>query len=150
MEGEEHAMASGEQAGPGAGALPTSEREWAQRLTSDQYEVLRKKGTEPAFSGEYAFTKADGAYRCGGCGAELFDSGAKFESGTGWPSFFEPVHPGAVEEQTDLSHGMRRTEVSCSRCGGHLGHVFEDGPEPTGLRYCLNSVSLDFEPAPDR
>jgi peptide-methionine (R)-S-oxide reductase len=143
-------MVSGEQAGPGAKALPTSEREWAQRLTSDQYEVLRKKGTEPAFTGEYAFTKEDGIYRCGGCGAELFDSGTKFESGTGWPSFFEPVEPGAVAEQTDLSHGMRRIEVSCSRCGGHLGHVFEDGPEPTGLRYCVNSVSLDFEPAPDR
>ena len=124
--------------------LPETEEEWREVLTDEEYEILRERGTEPKFSGEFLDTKADGAYVCAACGAELFDSETKFGSGTGWPSFFDAVE-GSVELRRDTSHGMERTEVVCARCGGHLGHVFDDGPEPTGKRYCINSVALDFE-----
>ena len=123
-----------------------SDAEWREELTPERYAVLRKAGTEPAFTGQYWDCHDDGVYRCGGCGAELFDSNTKFESGTGWPSFTEPTLVEAVELRPDNSHFMRRTEVVCRRCGGHLGHVFDDGPRPTGQRYCINSASLDFKP----
>ena len=123
-----------------------SEEEWAQALTPAQYEVLRRKGTEPPNSGEFTYNKATGTYVCAGCGAPLFSSDTKFESGSGWPSFYEPAVAEAVDTHEDLSHGMRRIEVTCARCGGHLGHVFPDGPNPTGLRYCINSLALGFEP----
>ena len=128
--------------------LPRTEEEWRQRLNPEQFEVLRNKGTERAFTGEYAMTKDDGVYRCAGCDAALFSSESKYESGTGWPSFWEPIEPGAVAFHEDGALFMRRTEVTCARCGGHLGHVFDDGPRPTGERYCMNSVSLRLEPAP--
>jgi peptide-methionine (R)-S-oxide reductase len=127
--------------------LPRTEAEWRERLTSEQFEVLRNKGTERAFTGEYAVSKEDGVYRCAGCGAELFSSGTKYESGTGWPSFWQPIDSDAVELHEDKALFMRRTEVTCARCGGHLGHVFNDGPRPTGQRYCMNSVSLQLDPA---
>lgn len=123
-----------------------TEEEWKAQLTPEQYYVLREKGTERPFTGDYVSTKAPGVYTCAGCGQPLFDSATKFESGTGWPSFYEPLDKGAVDEVPDNSLFMRRTEVVCSRCGGHLGHVFNDGPPPTGLRYCMNSVSLTLEP----
>ncbi len=126
--------------------LPASDEEWRRRLSPEQFEVLRNKGTERAFTGKYAFTKDRGIYRCAACGAELFRSGAKYDSGTGWPSFFEPIAREAVELHEDGSFGMRRTEVTCARCGGHLGHLFDDGPQPTGERYCMNSISLELEP----
>jgi peptide-methionine (R)-S-oxide reductase len=126
-------------------ALPAAEDGWRQNLTPMQYHVLREKGTERAFTGEYWNTKDAGTYRCAGCGKELFESDAKFDSGCGWPSFTAPASGDVVAEQSDYSHFMNRTEVLCSNCGGHLGHVFPDGPGPTGLRYCINSASLKFE-----
>jgi peptide-methionine (R)-S-oxide reductase len=123
-----------------------SDAEWREELSPEQYEVLRLQGTERPFTGKYWNVKEDGMYHCAGCGAPLFSSDTKFESGTGWPSFYEPAMAENVEVQTDTSHGMTRTEVRCANCGGHLGHVFDDGPNPTGLRYCLNSCSLDLQP----
>ncbi len=123
-----------------------SEQEWREQLTPAQYEVLRRAGTEPPGTGDYLFNKQTGEYRCAGCGAALFGSDAKFESGTGWPSFTEPALAEAVELRADNGLFMRRTEVLCRRCGGHLGHVFDDGPRPTGQRYCINSLALSFEP----
>jgi len=140
---------------PGTGAatnlvamekIEKTESEWREELSPEEYQVLREKGTEPAFTGAYWDNKDDGIYRCRACGQELFASDTKFDSGTGWPSFFDPMTSDAVETRPDNSHFMRRTEVVCGRCGSHLGHVFDDGPEPTGLRYCLNSCSLDLDP----
>ncbi|MBI3395254.1 MAG: peptide-methionine (R)-S-oxide reductase MsrB [Spirochaetia bacterium] len=122
-----------------------SEDEWKRELSPDVYRVLREKGTERAFTGEYYENKETGMYLCAGCGAELFASSTKYDSGSGWPSFYQPAQPDNVAEERDHSHGMIRVEVHCSRCGGHLGHVFEDGPNPTGLRYCINSASLKFQ-----
>jgi len=122
-----------------------TEEEWEESLTPEEYYILRKKGTEKPFTGKYVDTKKKGRYICAGCGNELFDSDAKFDSGTGWPSFTEPAEEDRVEEQEDKTHGIARTEVLCSKCGGHLGHVFDDGPKPTGKRYCMNSASLKFE-----
>ena len=125
--------------------LPTNENEWKARLTPEQYEVTRKAGTERAFTGEYWDCHEDGTYVCVCCGASLFSSEHKFESGSGWPSFYTPVSDAAVEERSDASHGMVRTEVRCDNCGAHLGHVFPDGPRPTGLRYCINSAALQLD-----
>jgi peptide-methionine (R)-S-oxide reductase len=123
-----------------------SEQQWREELTPEQYEILRRRGTEPPFSGKYVFAKDAGTYRCAACGHDLFSSQAKFESGTGWPSFTEPAVAENVELLGDDSHGMRRTEVRCRNCGSHLGHVFDDGPGPTRQRYCINSAALDLQP----
>jgi peptide-methionine (R)-S-oxide reductase len=125
-------------------SIKKSDAEWKEQLTPEQYRVLREKGTERAFTGAYNKEHAKGVYHCAGCGEPLFDSETKFDSGTGWPSFYAPLSKENVATETDTSHGMSRTEVMCGKCGGHLGHVFDDGPAPTGHRYCINSVSLDL------
>ncbi len=127
--------------------LRKSPQEWAKQLTPEEYRVAREKGTERAFTGAYWNSKEKGVFRCVCCDQELFASDTKFDSGTGWPSFFQPLSDGSVENEVDQSHGMRRTEVHCSRCDAHLGHLFDDGPKPTGLRYCINSASLRLMPS---
>ena len=129
-----------------ADKLELNEQQWREKLTPEQYHILREAGTERAFTGKYEKNKAAGEYRCAGCGQPLFASETKYDSGSGWPSFYQPMEQEAVAEHRDMSHGMVRVEVRCAKCEGHLGHVFPDGPNPTGLRYCINSASLDFEP----
>ncbi len=126
--------------------IKKTDAEWREQLTPEQYRITRQKGTEMAFTGEYYKTKTPGTYLCVACGQELFSSDTKYESGSGWPSFYQPLQKDAVETVDDSSHGMTRTEVVCGRCGAHLGHVFPDGPRPTGLRYCMNSASLKLQP----
>ncbi|HTM36380.1 MAG TPA: peptide-methionine (R)-S-oxide reductase MsrB [Terriglobales bacterium] len=130
--------------------IKRSDDEWKKELTPEQFYVARKAGTEPAFTGKYYKTKDSGTYTCVCCGQPLFSSETKFESGSGWPSFYQPLSEGAVEEHSDTAYGMRRVEVRCSKCDAHLGHVFPDGPRPTGLRYCMNSASLNLEPQPKK
>jgi peptide-methionine (R)-S-oxide reductase len=134
---------------PGSRKVELTEKEWRERLTPEQYAVLRQQATERAFTGALWDTKEPGVYRCAGCGTELFRSDAKYDSGTGWPSFFEPAESDAVETRLDMSHGMVRTEAICAACGGHLGHVFDDGPKPSGQRFCINSCALELEPDDD-
>jgi len=125
-----------------------TDEEWREELTLEQYHVMREKGTERPFTGVYHNTHDEGTYLCAACGNELFDSETKFDSGCGWPSFYAPIAEGNVKEETDTSHGMKRTEITCAKCGSHLGHVFDDGPQPTGQRYCMNSVSLKLDKEP--
>src|SRR6185436_5067008 len=128
-----------------ADKVDKSEQEWREQLTPEQYAVCRQKATEPPFTGKFYKCHDDGTYRCVACGNPLFGSDTKFDSGSGWPSFFRPLSPDAIREETDYSHGMSRIEVMCGKCGSHLGHVFPDGPKPTGQRYCINSLALDLE-----
>jgi len=125
--------------------IPDNEEEWREILTDEEYRILREAGTEPRFSGDLLDIEEDGVFRCAGCGTELFESDEKFDSGSGWPSFYDVYQEGNIETRVDTSHGMRRTEVVCGTCEGHLGHVFDDGPEPTGKRYCINSAALEFD-----
>lgn len=127
--------------------MPKTESEWREKLSPEQYQVLRQGGTERPFTGKYWDSKTEGVYRCAGCGEKLFSSDTKYESHSGWPSFFQPLASDLVDEEVDHAYGMVRTEIKCANCGGHLGHVFDDGPNPTGLRYCVNSASLDLEEA---
>lgn len=132
-----------------ADQVELTEEQWRERLSPEQYEVLRNKGTERAFTGAYWDAKDEGVYRCAACDTALFSSDTKYDSGTGWPSFYQPLSPDAVRFEEDRSHGMTRTEVVCGTCGGHLGHLFDDGPDPTGQRYCMNSTAMQLDPAED-